>query len=183
VISPAYRIAAARAADLPQLAAVELAAASLLSGYAPASVLGETTNADVLEKARRQGRLWVLLDGETPVGFAHLEVLEHDTIHLEELDVHPEHGRRGLGTWLVRHVCRWAMLNGYRSMTLTTFREPPWNMPFYQRLGFSVVADHELSGALRAVIEDERRRGLAPSRRVAMRRRFDGHRAAAGAGA
>jgi GNAT superfamily N-acetyltransferase len=179
---PAYRIAVARAADLPQLAAVELAAASLLSGYAPDSVLGETTSADVLENARRNERLWILLAGETPVGFAHLEVLERDTIHLEELDVHPDHGRRGLGTQFVLHACRWAALNGYRSLTLTTFRDPPWNMPFYRRLGFVVVGEDELGPALRAVVEDERRRGLDPSRRVVMRRHLEGDRTPAAAG-
>jgi len=43
-------------------------------------------------------------------------------------------------------------------------------MPFYARLGFQVILPGELSAALRSVIEDETRRGLDPTRRVAMRR-------------
>jgi GNAT superfamily N-acetyltransferase len=55
-------------------------------------------------------------------------------------------------------------------VTLTTFRDVPWNGPFYERLGFRVVAGAELSAALRAIADDETRRGLDPSRRVAMER-------------
>lgn len=167
-----YRIAAARPADLTSLAAVELAAARLLTGHAPASVLAETTSPETLAEAQRAGHLWVVLKDDAPIGFAHVEAIEGDAVHLEEIDVHPEHGRRGLGTTLVLHVCRWAVLNGYESITLTTFRDVPWNMPFYARLGFDVVPPDRLSPALRAVVEDERRRGLDPSRRVVMRRQF-----------
>ena len=104
------------------------------------------------------------------MGFAHVEVLERDAAHLEEIDVDPRHGRRGLGTKLVLQVCDWAAGKGYASVTLTTFRDIPWNMPFYARLGFSIVATEHLSPALRAVVEDETRRGLDPSRRVVMSR-------------
>ena len=97
-----------------------------------------------------------------PVGFALVEILEPAAAHLEEIDVHPDHGRRGLGTWLVRHVCQWAEANGPGVVTLTTFRDVPWNMPFYAHLGFEEVAPAALTPALRAVLEDEARRGLDP---------------------
>src|SRR5438445_4218578 len=44
-------------------------------------------------------------------------------------DVHPSHGRRGLGTALVREVCEWATLCGYVMLTLTTFRAVAWHLP------------------------------------------------------
>jgi GNAT superfamily N-acetyltransferase len=169
---PSYRIVAARPADLSSLSAIELAAARLLAGHAPESVLAETTSPTALAKAQHDGHLWVVLADDAPVGFAHVETIEREAVHLEEIDVAPQHGRRGLGTMLVLHVCRWAVLNGYASMTLTTFRDVPWNMPFYARLGFDVVPNDELSAPLRAVVEDEHRRGLDPSRRVVMRRQF-----------
>jgi GNAT superfamily N-acetyltransferase len=163
-----YRITAARANDLPLLPAVELAAARLLAGHAPESVLTETTNDEELKEALLLGHLWVALADDVPVGFAHVKVLEPTVAHLEEIDVHPEHGRRGLGTKLVMAVCAWAARDGYRSVTLTTFRDLPWNMPFYARLGFQVIVPEEFSPALRSVLEDETRRGLDPRRRVAM---------------
>jgi GNAT superfamily N-acetyltransferase len=132
--------------------------------------LRETTSDSVLEGAVRQGHLWVALAGNAPVGFAHVEIIDARTAHLEEIDVLPAHGRRGLGTRLVTEVCEWAASAGYDAVTLTTFRDVPWNRPFYERLGFRVVAGAELSAALRAIADDETRRGLDPSRRVAMER-------------
>jgi GNAT superfamily N-acetyltransferase len=165
-----YLIAAARSGDLPLLAAVELAAAQLLAGHAPESVLAETTSQEELEDAQRRGHLWVALTEDLPVGFAHIKVLEPGVAHLDELDVHPDHGRRGLGKRLVTAVCEWSASAGYRSVTLATFRDVPWNMPFYARLGFEVIPSEELTPALLAVVRDEARRGLDPTRRVMMRR-------------
>jgi GNAT superfamily N-acetyltransferase len=165
-----YKIAVARASDLPLLPAIELAAATLLTGHAPASVLAETTSAADFEDAWRGGQLWVALVDDAPIGFAHVTILEPRIAHLEEIDVHPEHGGRGVGSGLVATVCQWAEASGYAFLTLTTFRDVVWNMPFYERLGFQEIPSDALSPALRLVIEDETRRGLDPSRRVAMRR-------------
>ena len=166
---PDYHVMLARPRDLPLLASIELAAARLLVGHAPASVLGETTSQFELRKARRAGRLWVVLAGDEPVGFAHVVVHESGVAHLEEVDVHPDHGRRGLGRRLVQTVCAWATSHGFDAVTLTTFRDPPWNMPFYAQLGFQPVAPDALSGAMLTVVGDEMRRGLDPARRVVMR--------------
>lgn len=168
--TPHYAIGQADPQDLARVPLIELAAARLLSGHAPESVLNETTRPDVLTKAQREGRLWVVRADDVAVGFAHVETLDTSTAHLEEIDVLPEHGRRGLGTRLVQEVCRWAASAGYDSVTLTTFRDLPWNMPFYERLGFRVVPAAELPPALRAVVQDESRRGLDSSRRVVMKR-------------
>jgi GNAT superfamily N-acetyltransferase len=165
-----YAIAAARPEDLAHLPAIELAAARLLAGHAPDAVLNETTGINVLRQAQREGRLWVALAENSPVGFAHAALLEPGAVHLEEVDVAPAHGRRGLGTKLVSTVCEWATRHGYDAVTLTTFRDVPWNMPFYTRLGFAVVSNLELTPALVAIVEDETSRGLDPARRVVMRR-------------
>jgi GNAT superfamily N-acetyltransferase len=167
-----YRIARARSTDVSRIAQIELSAASLLAGKAPESVLAETTAEAKLESARRNGRLWVALAADVPVGFAHVEILEPRVAHLEEIDVSPEHGRRGLGTRLVAAVCWWAARREYHAVTLTTFRDVSWNMPFYARLGFEVIPAGELSPALLAVLRDEASRGLDPFRRVAMRKRL-----------
>jgi GNAT superfamily N-acetyltransferase len=166
---PLYRIVGARPRDLHRLGAIELAAAMLLRGHAPDTVLNEVTGEQELKEAQRQGRLWVALAGDTPVGFAHVEVLEPNAAHLLEIDVHPDHGRRGLGRRLVAEVCRWAEVGGYPAVTLTTFRDVPWNMPFYARLGFEEIPTATLTPALKSVFQDETRRGLDPARRVAMR--------------
>lgn len=169
-MNPRYSIAAARPQDLARLPAIELTAARLLAGHAPEAVLNETTGWDVLYNAQQHGRLWVALADDVAVGFAHVEMTDHDAAHLEEIDVDPHHGRRGLGTQLVLRVCDWAAAHGCACVTLTTFRDVPWNMPFYARLGFEIVPAAELGPALIAIVSDETRRGLDPARRVVMRR-------------
>jgi N-acetylglutamate synthase-like GNAT family acetyltransferase len=98
-----------------------------------------------------------------------VEVLEPNAVHLEEIDVLPEHGRRGLGRRLVAQVCRWTEERGYVAVTLTTFRDIPWNMPFYARLGFEEISKAALPAGLSSILQDEACRGLDPVRRVAMR--------------
>jgi GNAT superfamily N-acetyltransferase len=168
-VTRTHTISLARPEHLSSLPAIELAAAALLRGHAPESLLAETTRIADFIAAQRRGHLWIALAGTEPVGFAAVRELEAGHIHLEEVDVHPASGRRGIGTHLVLTVCEWAAGEGYASVTLTTFCDVPWNMPFYARLGFQVIPSAGLSSALACVASDEARRGL--ERRVVMRRR------------
>jgi GNAT superfamily N-acetyltransferase len=165
-----YVIRRAEQADLPLLEEIELAAAQLLQGHAPESVLNEATSIGDFEIAQRAGHLWVAAIDDQPVGFAHVKLLEPGAAHLDELDVHPRHGRQGLGRRLVMAVCEWATAAGKDAVTLSTFRDPRWNMPFYASLGFEVIPKASLSDALARIVADETRRGLNPTRRVIMRR-------------
>jgi GNAT superfamily N-acetyltransferase len=165
-----YTISLARPQHLAALPAIELAAARLLVGHAPESVLAESTTTEEFEAARAQGHLWVGLACDVPVGFAHVAVLEAGSAHLKEIDVLPGHGRRGIGARLVQAVCEWARNAGFEAVTLTTFREVPFNLPFYAKMGFAEVPANELSAALRAILANEAKRGLDPTKRVAMRR-------------
>ena len=166
-----YTIALARTSDVRALALIELEAASLLRGHAPASVLEETTDEDDFRDAQQAGRLWVALAEDAPVGFALVEMLADGLPHLEEVDVLPQHGRRGVGASLVRAVCPWVAQSGYPEITLTTFRNVPWNFPFYARLGFEEIPSDELRAAVAAVVRDETARGFDPQSRVVMRYR------------
>jgi len=166
--TPGYSIRSGQAEHIPALSAIELAAAQLLRGHAPESVLAETTDERSFADAARDGRLWVASTGNIPVGFALVKMLADDLPHLEEIDVHPSHGRRGLGTALVREVCEWATLCGYVMLTLTTFRAVAWNLPFYARLGFEEIPRETLRPELAAVVSEEADRGLDPHTRVVM---------------
>ena len=168
-----YSIVAARPLDIRALPAIERAAAKLLEGHAPESVLSESTDEQEFRDAQSEGRLWVALADDAPVGFALVEILSDRQAHLEEIDVDPRHGRRGVGAALVRAVCAWACRSGYEEVTLTTFRAVAWNMPFYSRIGFEEVAAGDLTPQLEAIVQDETARGLERSRRVVMRRRRD----------
>lgn len=172
-----YRITAAAPHHVETIPKIELAAAVLLRGHAPEAVLAESTPVAAVRAASEAGTLWVALAEDVPVGFALVRLLTADLPHLEELDVLPEHGRRGIGTALVRTVVAWAHRSRYRQVTLTTFRDVPWNMPFYSRLGFEEVDAGPLEPELAAIVQDEHDRGLDRTRRVIMRyllHRLDG---------
>ena len=121
--------------------------------------------------AQEDGRLWVGVTEDVPIGFALVEMLPDGLPHLDELDVHPAHGRRGVGTALVRAVCEWATEQGHPEITLTTFRTVPWNMRFYSRMGFMEIPPGKLRPELNAVVLEETARGLDPRVRLVMRYR------------
>jgi len=69
----------------------------------------------------------------------------------------------------VNSVCDWARAEGYGAVTLTTFRDVPWNGPFYRKLGFQPV--EELSPELAGIREHEKAIGDDNfGHRIAMRK-------------
>jgi GNAT superfamily N-acetyltransferase len=110
----------------------------------------------------------VLVSGDPPVGFASVHLVD-GVAHLWQLAVDPSASRRGHGSALVEAACDWAVSQRLDAVTLTTFRDVPWNAPFYARLGFRVLDD--LTPGLAAIREEERSIGdddFGP--RVAMRK-------------
>ena len=89
----------------------------------------------------------VLVAGDPPRGFARLDVLRTNggavaapgSVHLEQLSVDPDHGRRGIGRVLLRAAVAWATDKGYGELTLATYRDVPWNGPFYASEGFTQI--------------------------------------------
>ena len=167
-----YRVVPAQPSQLAALPAIERAAGRLFDGQdlgLPPEAFDEVTPLEDFAEAQAEGLLLVALDGnEAPVGFA-LADERDDALHLEEVDVHPDHGRRGLGEKLVRALCALSVERGPGAVTLTTFRDVPWNRPFYERLGFAVQDPASLPAELREIVAEEAERGLDPARRVVMR--------------
>jgi len=166
-----YAIRPAIAADLPRLPDIERSAAALFAPFGLAAVFARIlTPSGDLEEALQGGRLWVAtVTDEEVVGFALASVVGGNA-HLDELDVAPHYGRRGIGTGLVEAFLRWARDSGFSGASLTTLQHIPWNAPFYQRFGFRVVEPRELSPALSELLCEEIERGLPGENRVAMYR-------------
>jgi GNAT superfamily N-acetyltransferase len=167
-----YEIRLAQPGEVSLLPAIELAAARLFADTdlgIDHATLESTAPVEAHAAAQRAGMLWVAVapSGE-PVGFAYGRMLG-DEPHLEELDVHPGHGRRGLGAKLVRALIEWARAHGATGVTLSTFRDIAWNAPFYARMGFRALAADELDDDERELIALEARKGLPVERRVVMR--------------
>jgi GNAT superfamily N-acetyltransferase len=165
-----YRIRKGRPAEFRSLQEIELEAGKLFAEVGLGAVTeGDATSIDDFTACEKTGLLWVAADeNDAPVGFAFVEIVGGQA-HLDELAVHPNHGRRGIGAALVQTTIDWAGANDYTAVTLTTFRDVPWNMPFYERMGFRPLSDSELTNELREVVDAETRRGLPPEKRVVMR--------------
>jgi GNAT superfamily N-acetyltransferase len=92
--------------------------------------------------------------------------------HVEQVSVHPVHGRQGIGRLLIDEVGRWAAGQGLAALTLSTFRNVAFNGPYYARLGFRELA--ELTPGLVEIQREETAMGLDPAERVFMRRETEG---------
>ncbi|MCP5182865.1 MAG: GNAT family N-acetyltransferase [Pseudomonadales bacterium] len=159
------RIRKANASDLDKIAPIEAAAAALFPpGRVPDAQ--ETTPLEELQEAAGEGLLWVAEVGEELVGFC-IAWPEDDRLHLEEVDVLPRFGRRGIGRALIDAVIAEARRRKLAEVTLTTFADLAWNGPYYRRLGFRDCKLNELPLALATILEDERRSGM--TQRIAMR--------------
>lgn len=165
-----YTIRTANREELPLLQDIERAAGRLFihTDY-PFIATDDPVSSELLHQQYEQGMVWVVSGSDdAPVGFAVALPLD-GLLHLEEISVHPSHGKRGVGTRLMRAVCGWAKQRGYKAVTLSTFRDVAWNGPFYSRLGFVILTEGELSDGLRKVREAESSKGLPVENRVCMR--------------
>ena len=105
--------------------------------------------------------------GDPAVGFVSLELVD-GAVHIDQLSVLPSHGRRGIGRSLVGTAVAWARASGHGAVTLTTFRDVPWNAPFYRSIGFRTITD--LTPGLADLRAHERATGFDDhGPRVAMR--------------
>ena len=161
----------ARPSEIDRLRQIEIGAGARFAEIGmPEIAHDEPPSAAVLGDRLRRDRLWVAVDDDdVPVGYVSAEIVG-DLEHIEQLSVLPSHGRQGVGRRLVEHVCAWAQASGSSALTLSTFGDVAWNRPLYEKMGFRVLAEAELTPALHEVRAAEAAAGLDVSTRVFMRR-------------
>jgi GNAT superfamily N-acetyltransferase len=109
---------------------------------------------------------WVACEEERPIAFLSAEQTA-DILHISEVSVLFGAMGRGIGRKLIEAAA--ARASGLSALTLTTFRDVPWNEPYYQRLGFKTLAPQHLDDWLISILADEVSAGLPGDRRCAMR--------------
>ncbi len=172
-----YSIRLACPDDVQRIREIEDEAGNIFSGLGLIDEALDTSfTLDGLTRLIGMAQVWVacLPDG-LPVGMAIASVRE-GAVYLEEMDVLPAHGRRGLGARLLACVCDWAQAQQRPAVTLSTFRDVPWNGPFYRKHGFEDLDPAEWTPGMRAIREQEARHGLNVQARVFMRRRLGGRK-------
>ena len=169
-----YTIELAAESHLRAIPTIEQAAAAIFAEVdLPSELRFLVTDRETLIEAQRDERLWIALDEKkNAVGFALARGVDVYA-HLEEMDVHPDHGRRGIGSQLLDAVITWARAAGFPGISLITFRHLQWNAPFYERHGFVQLDYEDASGGLRELIREEVEAGLEPRNRVAMLYKFN----------
>jgi GNAT superfamily N-acetyltransferase len=161
----------ARTDDLGPLQGIERAAGRLFAEIGMTEIAeDEPLPLDALDDYRAAGRAWVAVNAAgQPVAYLVAELLDGNA-HVEQVSVHPDSSRQGIGSALVEHVIGWAVERELPAITLTTFADVPWNAPYYERLGFRTLGEEELTPGLRRKRAAEAAHGLDKWPRVCMRR-------------
>lgn len=161
----------AQLADASTLPAIERSAAALfhldpeLDWLADAEVPDQAQHQQWIE----QTNVWVAQSAEGELaGF--LRAIEVDNqLHIEELSVSQHFQGQGIGRLLVSTAMEFARRQQLHAVTLTTFRDLPWNAPFYQRLGFLLLDAQVTEPHLIQALQNEIAHGFPGERRCAMR--------------
>jgi GNAT superfamily N-acetyltransferase len=165
----------ARRDDLTTLREVERAAGAAFWDLGMDAVAeDEPPPLEELVGFQEDGRAWVATDDGRPFAYLLVEVVDGGA-HIEQMPVHPDHARQGLGRALLDTAAVWAGERGLAALTLTTYADVPWKAPYYERLGFVMVPDDEATSGIRRILRDEEARGLARWPRVTMLRPFQSH--------
>jgi len=159
----------ARTADAEHMPAIELAASQLFLAIDGLHDLAGQPGlpVDRLQRYIRKGHCLVAHVGDAIAGFLVSEPFQRD-LHIWEMDVSPQFQQRGIGAGLVRASMIDARNAGFSAVTLTTFRDVPWNAPFYARLGFEEITALDAHPRLAAELALEADNGMPIDRRCAM---------------
>jgi GNAT superfamily N-acetyltransferase len=169
------RIRAARLGDIPSLIEIERAASDTFRTLSMDFVADDDPGSLAELAPYIHGRRAFVSadDADNPVAYIILDAVD-GAAHIEQVSVHPDHARRGIGRTLIDRADAWAQEQSLRSLTLTTYLDVPWNAPYYRRLGFRHLSPDEETPGLRAIKDREREAGLEVWPRTSMSRSLDG---------
>ena len=83
-----------------------------------------------------QGRLYLLIDGETPAASIALHKIDEKTCELKRLYVKPEYRRKGIAEKLLDRIIEEARETGYSYMVLDTMPALKEAIRLYEKKGF-----------------------------------------------
>ena len=163
------RICRGDAADIAQLQALELDAARRYAtwpDYGFCQSLPARSAGEHMDVQTRGVSLVATQDGD-PVGFL-LAIPVDGQAHVLETAVARILQGRGIGRSLFDELHTWARRTGFDEVTLTTYRDPPWNAPFYIHLGYKPLVVDERRPQLKQIQAAELEQGLPRMPRLAM---------------
>lgn len=165
------QIRTAKSFEIELIREIERISASRFLGTDRAALAqDEPTDAATLAQRLAHGGLLVAAEGDgPPVAFVMFRPVE-GCAYVEQIDVMPTHAGRRIGAALLEAVTGVARAQDWPALTLSTFKDVPFNAPYYRRLGFVDLPDGGLTEGLREIRAEHLHRGLDESARVFMRR-------------
>lgn len=85
------------------------------------------------------------------LGYALVQPLDGQ-LYLANIAVAPDAAGRGIGRALVARVEAHAGTRHFPGVALTTFRDPPWNGPWFRRLGWGPIPPDRIGPGLSAIL-------------------------------
>ncbi|WUH96271.1 GNAT family N-acetyltransferase [Spirillospora sp. NBC_00431] len=153
-----YEVRAARPDDLAGLPAIESSGDAMFAEIGIVFPSGPTVVEQMIEKGAEILVAGLPPDG-APVGFAALEEVD-GAVHLEQISVRGDLVGRGIGARLLAAVMARAAEAGAPGVSLLTFRDVPWNGPWYARHGFAELPEERWGPEMRSYWDTEIKAGL-----------------------
>lgn len=162
-----YAISLATLEDIPAMIAADKAASALFvpTGLLDAAALEDHVPEDVFATEIPLENVYVARFGDAghAVGFSLTRPLGKG-LYLDQVSVDPTHGQKGLGRALVLQVITDAEKRKLPHVSLSTFRDLPWNGPFYASMGFQELPKakyepfmHDIEEAQSAIMDVTKR--------------------------
>ncbi|TDC85010.1 GNAT family N-acetyltransferase [Actinomadura sp. 7K507] len=149
-----YEVRPARPGDLPGLPAIENSADGMFEQVGIVFPPGPTVVEQMAELESE-----IVVAGDPPVGFAAVQEVDGAT-HLEQIAVRGDLAGRGIGVRLLEVVMARAAETGSAGVSLLTFRNVPWNEPWYAKHGFAELPEERWGPGIRSYWEAEIEAGL-----------------------
>lgn len=167
-----YSITLAEMDDIPALISVDKAASALFesTGLLTEEALQDHVPSDVLDIEIPLGNVFVARNQhDWAVGFALIRP-RGSGLYLDQVSVHPDHGQKGLGRALVIRTLAEAEHRKLPHVSLSTFRDLPWNGPFYASMGFREIPRQQFEPYM-IEIEEAQKPFMDVTKRCFMRRK------------
>jgi GNAT superfamily N-acetyltransferase len=164
----AYRIDRGLVAHAMRLREIERAGGARFRDIGMGDVAdGDVTPATILEARAESGQLLIAVAaGDVVVGFL-IWSPKDGLAYIEEVSVHPDHAGHRLAARMIDRLAE-DVRGRHPALTLATFRDVPWNAPYYAKLGFvefplkRVGPQHQISW------QQQAKNGLDMTRRLFM---------------
>ena len=170
-MNESVKLRTASLSDVPIMQSLEVDAArryGTMKDYEFCTQLPPRSRAEHIH-VQEHGAAWLVGLGDKVIGFL-LALPVDGRAHV--LEVATEYGSqgKGFGRRLFAEFHSWAADIGYSEVTLTTYRDVPWNAPFYERMGYQIIAVDARRPELMTIRAEEAAAGFDRAPRVAMER-------------